>query len=403
MLPLEPRACNSCGKAKRKCCKQLPTCSRCQTKGLVCVYPTPRPSCFVLYGDDLSDPPTLRDAAPADADIRLPTPTLSALDGLPPTPSDLNLVSCSSPPACPTLSDLQEAWFLTRDSWAVQPLHIVHLSPTPVSAGWRYINRIRAWLADWTTGARNPLIHSRLYQARSPNSIQDAFTALSSYQSRTPRTEEFIYRILESRAASLVDGQSQSDTDLSCFEHVSRVQALIIYSTIRLFDSDIRQRYLAEQQLPTLYSWSNIMLSRAAENSHLLLQSSLEDVAPGSTQPVSPIQQEEVLWRAWIRSESIRRTWLVAQMVHAVYLAMQGRSVACPGGIMFTTRKGAWDAESAHSWMRLCAERDVGFLQRSCMNTVMEKYRPDEVDEFGKSIMEMDFGVERMESWGEVH
>ncbi|PLB54174.1 hypothetical protein P170DRAFT_397273 [Aspergillus steynii IBT 23096] len=386
MLAPEPRACSACSKTKRKCSRELPSCSRCQSRDLECVYPAPRPSCFVLCGDD----PLRED--------ELPTPTLSALE-LPPTPSDL-MPSCSGPLAWPTLSDLQEAWFLTRESWTVQPLDNIHLTPTPISVGWRYVNRIRGWLADWTTGIRNPLIHSRLYETRLPNCIQDAFMALSSYHSRTPATEEFVYRILESRAESLVAESSESDAELDCFDHVSRVQALVVYSSIRLFDSDIRQRYLAEQQLPRLYAWSNAMLSHAAENRHLLLSSALEDIAPGLTQPVSAMQQEEVLWRAWIRSESIRRTWLVAQMLHAVYLTMQGRYVGCPGGVMFTNRKGAWEAESAHSWMKLCAEKNVGFMHRSRMYAVMEEYRPDEVDEFGKSIMELDFGVDRMENWG---
>lgn len=48
------------------------------------------------------------------------------------------------------------------------------------------------------------------------------------------------------------------------------------------------------------------MLSHAAENSHSLFSNALEDLAPRFTQLVSPIQQEEVLWRAWIRSESLR-------------------------------------------------------------------------------------------------
>lgn len=405
MFVSEPRACSACGKAKRKCNKQIPACIRCQTRGLECVYPAPRPSCFVLYNDDTSHSQSLRQSAPADADVRIPTPSLSALDGLDSlqqTPSALNLESCPSPLPWPALSDLQEAWFLTRESWVVQPLDWVCLAPTPVSAGWRYINRIRGWLADWTAGAQNPLIHSKLYETRLPTCIEEAFTVLSSYQSRTPATEGFIYRIFESRAGSLINGHSPSDPDLDCFDHVSRVQALIVYLSIRLFDGDIRQRYLAEQQLPALYTWSNNMLSRTAENNHLLLSSALEDIAPGATQPVSPEQQEEVLWRAWIWSESIRRTWLVAQMIHAIYLTMQGRYVGCPGGVMFTTRKHAWDAGSAHSWMKLCAAKNVGFMQRTHISTAMEEFRPDEVDEFGKSIMELDFGVERMESWGEV-
>lgn len=79
-----------------------------------------------------------------------------------------------------------------------------------------------------------------MYQSQVPSCIPDAFTALSSYHSRTPATEEFIYRILESRAESLIAGQDKPESELDCFDHVSRLQALIVYSSTRFFDSDIR-------------------------------------------------------------------------------------------------------------------------------------------------------------------
>ncbi|THC94936.1 hypothetical protein EYZ11_005575 [Aspergillus tanneri] len=57
--------------------------------------------------------------------------------------------------------------------------------------------------------------------------------------------------------------------------------------------------------------------------------------------------QTEVLWHAWILAESVRRTWLVAQMLHAIYVTMQHPVADCPGGITFTVRRGAWEASSA--------------------------------------------------------
>lgn len=48
----------------------------------------------------------------------------------------------------------------------------------------------------------------------------------------------------------------------------------------------------------------------------------------------------------------------------------------------------------------MCAERNVGFMQRNDTERVLVEYRPDEVDEFGKALMELDFGMERMERWG---
>ncbi|THC94947.1 hypothetical protein EYZ11_005586 [Aspergillus tanneri] len=87
---------------------------------------------------------------------------------------------------------------------------------------------------------------------------------LASCSARTPASEGIVCRILETRATALVkDYGPEQEGELTCLDHVGRVQALLVYSTIRLFDYDIRQRCLAEQ-LPTLYSWSHAMLGRAA-------------------------------------------------------------------------------------------------------------------------------------------
>lgn len=51
-------------------------------------------------------------------------------------------------------------------------------------------------------------------------------------------------------------------------------------------------------------------------------------------------------------------------MVYEIYTALQRGMSECPGGIMFSTQQGVWDASSALGWTRFCAEKSVGFMQR---------------------------------------
>jgi len=198
---------------------------------------------------------------------------------------------------------------------------------------------------------------------------------------------------------------SSSSKKLDTFEHMARVHALLVLVVIGLFDGNIRLRHLAEQQIPLLMRWNVAMLESArvaADNGQLLLQNLLDDnlclLRPD--QQVLMNDQSEALWQAWILAESVRRTWLVVCGVESSYDVLQKGKVHCHGGLMFTTRNGVWEARSAWAWTKLCAERDVGFMRRGQTQRLFGEQTPDEVDEFGKIMLEVTFGTERVERWG---
>lgn len=246
-------------------------------------------------------------------------------------------------------------------------------------------------------------MHPHLYKRRLPRCIQDASTAVSSYNSRTPATRDMVLRIIEDRADELVTSPSE-EAERDTFDHLARVQVLIAYSVIRHFDGDIRQRHLAEQHLPILDLWTSHMFesaARAAHNGTLLLSNAIEHPSLCQNTRVSSQEgQETLLWHAWILSESVRRTWLIAHFIRTIYLTLQRGSAECPGGVMVTTRRGVWGAGSAFAWTRMCAEQSVGFMHRNETIRMMVEGRPGDVDEFSLAMMEVDFGAERMERWG---
>jgi len=269
-----------------------------------------------------------------------------------------------------------------------------------------FVSHLQIMLSDWSVTGRSGFIHARLYTRRMPRCTQDAFTTLSSYLSRVPATEHTIAKILAERINQLVTDQpsaADAPTSLDVFAHIARTQALLVYLIIGLFDGDIRLRHVAEGKIPTLALWSYQLLHAgraAALNGQLLLKNMIDDDGGGIEENVEPaLAQPEGLWHAWILAESARRTWLIASGVRASYKVLQDGQMQCNGGLMFTTGKGVWDAKDAWDWAGICAEQDCGFMMQRHTQRLFSEKKPEDVDDFGKMMLEVTYGKPSYERW----
>lgn len=389
------KACASCKAAKRKCTKHLPRCRRCEQRKLTCIYESqPR---LIIYQADA-------DTATFSRLPELPV-ELGILDAPSPTFADSNLQTDRAPSVatCPLLNDLRSAWFLTPESWNISPVDTGCLSPITMAEVYSFFDKMKDWLKEWTSTGSNPFIHAELYKKGTPSCVQDAFMALSSYQSRTEATTKMLHQFIEEKAHKLVHSGKSCRNGL--LDQIGRVQALFIYCLIQIFDGDIRQRHHAERQLPVLYEWAKQMLeqtSQATRDDTLLFYNALTVYTPQLTSdPPIPRQTspEQALWHAWIFSESVRRTWQVAMFLHSGYGMLKTGNATCHGCIQVTTRRGIWEADTAFAWTRLCAERSVGLLYRNATETLISDGNMDDVDEFTLAVMYLDFGAERMQRW----
>ncbi|KAL6809821.1 hypothetical protein V8C40DRAFT_153033 [Trichoderma camerunense] len=402
--PLELRACKACAKSKRKCDKQMLSCQRCKDAGIDCVYPQPRQSSYVL----LNDSPLSNEASglpKSSAGIRevgdVDTATQSSAVDL---SVDLSVHS-HQPFSAHSPSD----WFLSPETWKIEP-YPIHINPNmdlfSSSMLKSYVSVIQHWLKSWVVSGSNPFIHSHLYRTRFPACVQIAYTTLSAYINRTETNSEIILRIIESQAKDLLINPDISVNDalepLDPLEQLARVHALMVYQIICLFDGDIRSRHLAEGRSHILNRWVTQMVE-CASSSLYLLSLTLDPLdLVETTSPVNPSSVNggtEHLWHTWILAESIRRTWLTATGLQALYLTLQQGWAFCPGGMMFTTRRGVWEAKTAFAWERLCLETDIGFIQRFETEKLFTEASPLEIDDFGKMILESTYGTERMERW----
>ncbi len=409
---LETKACKACAASKRRCGKQLPQCLRCRARGIDCTYPPTKPTSFVLSREDDETPVEL-DLLPYNTQkLSLPLSFQDFL-GAGDTRASLAL-DLSEFPVGLIDNQLASTWFSSLETWKVRfpPADIYPLSSTHLS---RFITKAHQWLAEWLEKGSNQFIHAQLYRTRFPKCVQDAYATLSCYVHRTPLNGHAVFQILEDRAKELLAANGIDSTQLSQandimdskpldpLAHIARVQSLLIYQILGLYNGDIRLRYLSESYIPVLKIWMKEMIQHASQDVCLggsIIVKADKDTTTG-LDPSYLAQGENLLWYSWILAESIRRTWVVGSGVQATFLMMQqGTIVACEGGMMFTTRQGVWEAPTAAAWEKLCSEVHVGLMQMAETDRLFTEVSPEEVNEFTKTVLLLTFGVERVERWG---
>ncbi|KAK4442942.1 hypothetical protein QBC34DRAFT_417967 [Podospora aff. communis PSN243] len=284
------------------------------------------------------------------------------------------------------------------------------------------IAQFQTMVSSWATTGSSPFIHTHLYKAHLPRCVGDAFTSLAAYvmitqsQSPSPKhdstAEDTVLRIIASKIETIIldEDTNLKEKEIPTFSHIARVHALLVLVAIGLFDGDIRLRHTAERHLATLGRWNGEMLDaarRAAWSGELLLGGAAAcfdgERRDGEGMPCGTATKKsgvEALWQAFVLSETVRRTWLVCTGVRGAYRLPQDGQLHRAGGLMFTTAQGIWDAPSAWTWAKLCAEKDVGFMEHAQTKRLFGERRPDEVDTFGKLMLVATWGAERMEIWG---
>lgn len=81
------------------------------------------------------------------------------------------------------------------------------------------------------------------------------------------------------------------------------------------------------------------------------------------------------------------------------YELLKTESGPCYGTLPITTRKGLWEARSAFTWTKMCAESNIGFMCRNDHEKVMMDMEPGDIDDFALCMMELDIGPDRIARW----
>ncbi|KAL1592033.1 hypothetical protein SLS60_011625 [Paraconiothyrium brasiliense] len=379
------RSCIQCNEAKRKCDRNPRACRLCRTKKLACVYPPRKPSNFVpvLTSEEESTTP--------DSDMLelvFFSNDTSLAEALPDVPLD---VADATHLALAT--DPRAEWFTAPETFFIDH------TPMPLPPNFKVLDLkefvliVDRWMKDWVMTGNNAFIHAQLYEGYFPSCLQIAFTTFSAYINKTTATTEMVLRAVNDQATALISELDGNKPLSNVLGNLAVVHALLAYQIIGLFDGDIRSRHLAEERAPIVVA----LMDRIFEKASAAL---VEQVAThqSSSTILESVSFDERLWRAWIISESLRRTWLIVRGINASYDGFKQGWALCYGDVMITTREGLWSANTASLWMEMCINRDVRFIGRIDAESLL-KVPPEEVDEFAKAVLGTRFGKERFMRW----
>ncbi|KAI1862053.1 uncharacterized protein JN550_010518 [Neoarthrinium moseri] len=419
-MPATPRqkACIACADSKRKCDKQLPECRRCLDRDVDCVYPqrkrrhrvpVPRhsqpaePAAILNFAHD--DGPQsnvgfghwgsleLTNVDPSLLDVVLPyVPTL-------PTPYS-NLSAGRFRFEDGSNSDLPCPWFLEDETWVLRQCNqevncVTNVQLEPL------IHAVEEMLQSWVKNGFNSFIHRRLYENGMPTCLQDAFTTLAAYTSRTSAVKEIMLQITEDRASALVASQNPPSpgSAQSIPAHLARVQSLFIYEFILLFDGSVRGRASAEKKLPVLRRWMDQMWQLMKRYRVKGISSSFRPLRWTATEFDTEYDAYSEMWKLWILVESVRRSHLIIDTIANVYQTMTKGSAECSGAAMFTARRGVWEAESAAQWFELCCSKSTLLVPSLQPEPLISQYAAEEIDDFAKLYWTFIVGSDKMQCW----
>ncbi|KAG9500722.1 hypothetical protein J7337_006401 [Fusarium musae] len=420
------KSCFACVETKRRCDKRYPSCSRCQDRESVCIYPPlPRRQALEFAGGESAINTGFGDMWTSAADANslalvgeisepwLLDPVFSADLNYPSIPSWTPYLSDPSPLPGSSSSGIAEAsgqlayasrdlgWFLGPQSWTIgYHYHAPDVIP-PASVFTNFIRGLQNWLSRFAKTGHSPFIHRHLYSDSGyPQCIQDAYSACVISGSATSENETIVNAISSTHITNLLNAQPARGTSIiSTRDHLARTQALLIHILLALFSSSIERRGRGENLISLLHAWKDQLWESATNES--TLASPVPILATSGGTAVGELDPVPTLYRSFILSESIRRTGLLCNMATGVYGGLKGNNIqSCGGDIRITTQAKFWEASSSARWEAVARHTDPLFIYSLKGQMLLGRgVGAAQVDEFARHLFTIMWGLEKVETW----
>jgi hypothetical protein len=243
------------------------------------------------------------------------------------------------------------------------------------------IRQMKTYPTLLVQNGKAPFIHPQASHAWPliPPPLQDAIAASALYLSKNEKNEAIMWDIVSTKVAVLMEARAS----WSVAEHLTCLQALVIYQIIRLFDGDIRARADAEASENTLVDWTDRLVARTGAN-------------------ISPETVVSNSWENWVFEEAVSRTVIVSRMVQAMFMIVkQGfcTLVEAVTEMSFTAQKALWYAPTAVHWQQACKQNKRFYLHKMDFAELMAKGDLSEVDELGVLMLVCYKGVDDVNEW----
>ncbi|CAN9241007.1 unnamed protein product [Alternaria sp. RS040] len=215
---------------------------------------------------------------------------------------------------------------------------------------WQWvINELKRCPRDLAMRGETLFLHKELYRSMMPAAIRTALGLSATYCLLNESNRHVMFKAIDAGVSDLLQTPSLSgvnivrakngqDGGMTLIEELARLQALLLYQMIRMYDGGLEQRALVDLQ-------RGIMTTRALQ---LLRRLRAE-------------RDNDHGWHAWIVAESIRRTVLTVYMFYAVYsIAIHGFCIDFPtiAKLPVSTSPELWHSEDLHPPQRWSNEME---------------------------------------------
>ncbi|KAJ0427126.1 hypothetical protein BJY00DRAFT_8728 [Aspergillus carlsbadensis] len=346
-MSLRRKSCNACFKGRRKCDLGYPTCATCRKTRKTCHYAYPP----IQQTRSAEESTTVQTDSRASATPSISTGTSSMIELL---EAIDNTTPDSLFEAGAVLELFGQGTRLSEDDRVSldqsifgnsQPSILPADAPTPPSIhiflgslgevqpiqsripAWKWlIEELKSYPREFAQRTETIFLHRELYRDSLPQAIRAAY-GISSNHCLTPETsQKMLFRVIDAEVLELL--KPSYGTEL--LEELARLQAFVLYQTVRLFHGGLEQRFMAEQQQSLVMTMALKLLSRS--------RTEIGDNEAGN-------------WRTWILAECIRRTVIVIYFLYGINSVFQNG--ICAGlhtlvKLPLSTTIGSWNSESNH-------------------------------------------------------
>ncbi|KAF9880204.1 hypothetical protein CkaCkLH20_02158 [Colletotrichum karsti] len=401
--PPRRKTCVACTKAKRRCDHGQPACLRCSRRKIDCVYPDQPAAARSRARAVNNTPQSVYTPLPKDnSDSTLDDVLVPAgPDGL--TPSYDSVIPWSQGPDLLPL-DLGELEDITLDMGfddLINPNALldgvmsipVAMSPNPdrelVSAHGRPAH---------TT--LEEMIATRLQYAL--DTIKTA-PSLMVLENQVPWCHKYLYRTHMPREMQVLKTiQARAHEILAAplpkerLDILARIQAILLYQIIRLFDGDIPMRASAHHSLHALEPALDALLP------FVKWVPSQPTTGPAEDQTMCPTKD---FFHEWIFQESARRTMFLSCFFLVAYQMLVGNEspICCEDRYLFcqswTLSAHLWQASNVVEFAVAWREKRHFVINKQSFTEVLREASADDVDLFGRILMSGALGIEETRLW----
>lgn len=247
----------------------------------------------------------------------------------------------------------------------------------------------------------------------------DAYACCSLYMNRNPTNSKTILSIIENRVAELLALKQSNDA----WDCLARLQALILYQTIRIFDDDTSALVAAELTMPALQATLTHFVGSVVLEDTLLRISGL---------PINCLIEDPSIsgakdyWYSWIFEESARRTLFLSYLLIRIWEVSQHvnnpqnlttsatksqrvgekNKLTCDGRLGLSNSwwywylsSHLWEAPTRYDFALAFAEKNRFVIKDLDFSEFLALGQPEDVDLLGKMALSALMGNEKLQEW----